>query len=307
MKTLKIAKCLLTIILVLTLFIKILHAFPFEKGDLIFREKDYPIPEIPEWFSHTGIYYKYVGSGDPLDKTNHLVVESIKSDDEHNHGRDGVVMHTFDYFYNKTTFLDGKSRNPSYISRNIIIQTALSKIGCHWDLIEYKGPNQFRCDGLGEFCYESVGIDIVPEGFYLDLWPDKQRSSMANSIGISPTVTITDSNGKVLQNGDVTNQTSVSIYATDGNNGSGLSLLQYWRTPTGTIEPIYKITDNYDLDHTYSLTNLADGQWNIEVYDQAGNVALHILAFDFYYFSDDTRNLRFAKTYYSKQRISDYV
>ncbi len=98
---------------------------------------------------------------------------------------------------------------------------------------------------------------------------------MALSVGTKPQVTITDANGKVLQDGDVTTATSVSVHATDGNNGSGLTLLEYWRTPTGTIEPRHQILDDYDLDHTYTLSNLSEGEWNIEILDQAGNDTLH--------------------------------
>ncbi|MEW6558508.1 MAG: hypothetical protein AB1349_14360 [Elusimicrobiota bacterium] len=62
-----------------------------------------------------------------------------------------------------------------------------------------------------------------------------------------------------------------------------------------------------ELDSTPKTMAYKDWGNTLQQYDKGSDASLHILAFDFYYFSDDTRNLRFAKTYYSKQRISDYV
>ncbi|MBN1824261.1 MAG: hypothetical protein JW803_08085 [Endomicrobiales bacterium] len=86
----------------------------------------------------------------------------------------------------------------------------------------------------------------------------------------APSVTITDQAGRIVENNDILNtygSIQFAVYANDGDDGTGLALLEYYKTG----EPPVQIAAEFIPDHTYYLT-LGEGEWNIKSYDKAGNV-----------------------------------
>ncbi|MBN1824411.1 MAG: Ig-like domain-containing protein [Endomicrobiales bacterium] len=75
---------------------------------------------------------------------------------------------------------------------------------------------------------------------------------------------------------------SITVYASDGANGSGLYALEvYLGNPDGYGILISTSYHNYDLDHTYELTDLPEGIVYIRSYDQAGNYSQQNLFVDY--------------------------
>ncbi len=99
---------------------------------------------------------------------------------------------------------------------------------------------------------------------------------MVSDSGISPQFFITDSLGKVLQDGDSTTQTSITVDATDGDHGSGLSLIEIWKGNPDSGGALINSDDaDYPKNHTYSFSNLPNGDIYVRCFDQAGNDILH--------------------------------
>ena len=139
---------------------------PKESGDVIFR--DFAAPVLTYMQDHTGIYYKYDGSGDVSNMSNHQIIHMQPN------SLGGWTMSNMENFkstddgspeYRGAYYLPRVDDN-SDVTRMAIISCALEQEGADyiwWD--GYKDPENdaFRCDGFVEYCYEiALGDDWEP-------------------------------------------------------------------------------------------------------------------------------------------------
>ena len=267
---------MLVVIAVVILFLNtaIAQTISYEKGDLLFREKDSPFPD----FGHTAIYWKWDCFGDPSVANNHFIIESLAN---------GPQNSLLDSFYSASPYLRDGSKNPSATKRNGIVSYANNQIGKPYTFgPNFKGPDAYRCDGLAEAAYEAQGLDIVPasEDTWLKTWPTNQASHMASYPGVGPDVEITSITcpsdpypTDQYYKGTIT----VTAHANDGTHGSGTKLVQFWYgappTDWSSSPNIDKDLHDADIEDDYTCnwdtTTIDDGQYTLyaKAYDQAGN------------------------------------
>jgi hypothetical protein len=259
----------------------IAQTISYEKGDLLFRKLNWPGLGN---FGHTAIYWKWDGLHDPSDGNNHFIIESLAN---------GPQISLLDSFYSASAYLGDGSKNPTYAQRNGLVGYAKAQADAGkpytlaWEhTTKFKGPDAYRCDGLAEAAYESVGLDIVPtaEDYGDTTYPTNQASHMASYPGIAPNVEITSITcpsdpypTDQYYRGTIT----ITAHANDGTHGSGTKLVQFWdgvppiswsSTPNiGKDLHDADIEDDYTYD--WDTTTGADGQYTLyaKVYDQAGN------------------------------------
>lgn len=162
----------------------------------------------------------------------------------------------------------------------------------------YKNPSgignnekpSFRCDGLVEYVYETVlgepwepgnngGLMIDDTDDILSFSPLKQFKSSrweiyrrVNTRAAPPEIQVKDSAGNSIMVGSSIKESIVSVYATDTSSGSGLGLFEVWAgAPDNGGIKIQSLSEDYDIDNTYSVPNLPNGAIFIRSWDQAGN------------------------------------
>ena len=211
----------------------------FERGDLLFREK-----EIGH-YRHTGIYYHWDGENSPEEKLSHKILEAP--------GRiSGVWEKTYGYFYNLIP--DGyRGAGTLYLTaeeREQIVVLAYDRLNYKYALRQgYKDRlidgeffKTYRCDGLAEHCYEialgNYGIIYDPGWTYLtpkkqqeamipDLWdylPYIDPDSINPPLGVKPKVSIKKPSADEM----LADLYSLEAGADDGDYGSGIAQVEFW-------------------------------------------------------------------------------
>lgn len=279
------------ILLSLSCFVNAGKGYPnCEKGDALFREFGLLYPLI-SGFGHGAIYSIWNASlGNSNDTDTHFVIES--SNDQN-----GVHSRTL------TTSLNGKSYWGAFNSgsltnqqRRDLVSIAAGQVGCSYAASGYpniKNPGvSFRCDGLIEYCYEQIGVNggdgyftNAEEAQYFEVfYPSALMSRMSQDFGVEPIInSITDNAGDISSRGNVSTGIGISINATDGNNGSGLTLLEIWQgNPDSGGTKIQSCTGNYNVSNTYSIQNppKTNDTFYVRVYDQAGNYTTQSFTID---------------------------
>jgi hypothetical protein len=232
-----------------------------EKGDLVFRE-------MPHVVGHVGIYCNW-SDGDPFDEYNQRIVESPG---------EGKVVHdtTFLYFFTQGGFWGARRypldppAPPYYYQRKAIVKFVREKIGCDYHFIEYKGPNRWRCDGLAEAAYESVGLDIIKFDTFLTLSPSKQFQTMIPAEGLPSDITSTYPDIGNIVSGGVT----LRAVLDDELFGSGPRKVIFY------IDDVFigEEDENGDVVKQYTCPwnsgDVDDGWHTLRVrgYDQSGNI-----------------------------------
>ena len=325
----------------------------FEKGDAIYRQFDmkkamlimkmtYP-PGFPEpiltrmarrlltrlsKMGHCGLYHEW--EPDELSKPE---IRSSHGTIESNLARpipkpkfwEGAGVHSyydFQYFLDAENFWGVRtSIKLDFEERTRIVEYALYQEDkkCKYDFFHgYKHPGlSFRCDGLVEYCYERVGIDIIENDWwcirrgYNPLCPniqmralqiqnktefpvltfgkyDDEGEKIYGPIEISGEDIDPDENDKYKVYGD---KVKVKIYASDidvDNDGSGITRVQLWvGDPDDTPEemPGFRIVGSdddkdYPRDHDYTYTWDTTEEEDDEPLFPDGDYTLKAIAFD---------------------------
>ena len=300
------------------------HVVVFEKGDVVYCRGT---ALITKWLGHTGIFYgwPYQWHIEPYVDIPYLPPSMEPDPGKHHHLHYTTIEALCYKGYNERThesyrirsvrasdiqrflawgseFWGVRRANLSALQRKKIVQTAREQLRARYHLFwGYKNPgspigwnDSFRCDGLVEYCYEQVGIDLVPGDTWRSLSPLKQMNSplfvertKADPPEISE-ICLKDEGGEIIelnQQGryEVQGTINIEFSATDGRAGSGLSIAELWLgEPDDTPyelpgERIYKSDAKYDIDNVYATffdtTSVEVGEYTLYVraYDQAGN------------------------------------
>jgi len=270
------------------------YSFEFEKGDGVFRDYDslfdlYDLP-LEIWPGHTGMYWQFL-KYPPTEPWDQNLMEMQPS---------GLVLtHSMQHWINAVgegdiwgvKTIDSLSAS----DRRKLVKTAYD-FGARGVIFNkstgYKNPgaSSFRCDGLVEYCYEVVLVGegtpgnnggIVANDTWLTLsplamWLSSQWTTRTKGDPPKLTIREKDSLGKEIPEGGYTTSKSILVTAGDGNNGSGLTLLEVWKgNPDAGGSKVQSFPDNYSSSNTYSISGLSVGNYYIRCYDQAGNVAQH--------------------------------
>lgn len=245
----------------------------FEKGDVILRRMD--LDEVRAWISatallvnpglavvlwrftsqlslagHSGLYMEWEPDekSDPAIKKNHKTIESHAQGPDYDNFENFVKIKHF-WGVRTSNRLDDEDRRD-------IVGAAKSQISedIGYDFFsDYKSPGKsFRCDGLIEWAYEKVGIDIIQNDWWCVkkghnlLCARKQLDALdAQNNALFPVLAfgskekpdepiyIDDEpvpleDGKYKVHGD---KVEVKIYASDiddNNDGSGITRLELW-------------------------------------------------------------------------------
>lgn len=245
----------------------------YEKGDLLFSGTNLS-------FGHTSIYEKWDGLHDPSVTNSHFIIESLAN---------GPQRSSLSRIW--SVYKRSGTKNPTYAQRNLIICYAEGQFDKPYCFnpappASFKGPTCYRCDGLAEAAYESVGHDIVPAAIdhALTTWPFKQATYMEHSSGVGPDVemtSITCPSDPYPTDQYYKGTITVTAHANDGTHGSGTKLVQFWYgvPPTDWSSSPNIDKDLHDAyredDYTceWDTTTIDDGQYTLyaKAYDQAGN------------------------------------
>lgn len=269
-------------------------AFEFEKGDGLMRNYDfffdlYDLPFEP-WPGHAGMYWDFL-EYPPTEPHDQRLIEM--------QGAGLVLTNTLQTWINHVGEGDvwGVKTMPALTAtqRQRLTEIASSFTNAGYSLTNgYKNPlvnpPTFRCDGLVEYAYEYVLGEEGPPGnnggiVANDEWTSLNPLTMFNSVrwttrsaGVPPALTIRDASNAEIPNGGMTSDQNISAYATDTNNGSGLTRLEIWQgDPEAGGTLLNSISQDYDVDHTYApaeIGPLPEGPITIRAYDQAGNRSL---------------------------------
>jgi len=309
----------------------------FEKGDAIYRNFD--MSGITQWIDiilfakpiekmilkktierfrkmgHAGLYNYW--EPDELNKpeirASHKTIESLAEGPSHNDFQ--TFLDTKDFWGVRTSDqLDAKDRRD-------IIDAAKDQVDpeIDYDFFEgYRSPGvSFRCDGLVEWCYETVGIDIVPDP---DWWcvkkgrnllapniqfrnlqeqnkakfstltfgkEDEQGQKIYGPIEIDGEEIEPEEDGKYNVHGE---EVEVKIYANDiddDSDGSGIARLELWvgeqdDTPD-EMPGLRLLRDNtdYPADNDYAYTwDTTEKDDHGEPLFPNGDYTLKAIAFD---------------------------
>lgn len=255
----------------------------FEKGDAIYSDlgEDHFL-----WFvGHSGLYWEWEdlneegNPNDPTDLDTHKIIEA----GGYAHG---VRESNFKKFYDCGTFWSVRTNSDlTWKQRLAIVHCAERQIKCKYSFIRYKSPRRsFRCDGLVEYCYEQVGVDLIPH----DIWgPPKtfiwqQILTPWTQMHSGKFEIRTEAEVKEVRLVEPSGPGSLDAYASDGEYGSGITMVEFWHgypddTPFegGTGIRLFKGWDphNEDLGGNYThnyYPNQVDHLY-VKAFDQAGN------------------------------------
>jgi hypothetical protein len=281
------------------------HALVFEKGDAIYR-KGFISNPIVYIYGHAGIFYEWpITEADSHDSSQYATIEIL--------GPGTTVSKN-----NISKFLsDGpefwgvyKNANLTYLQRNKIVDTAKSQSGKKYHALwGYKKPGvSFRCDGLVEYCYEQVGIDLVPG----DTWspeiakfprrnlmsPLAQKNSPRLVERTSAEVETVELE-RVLQNGEeiepdendiysvydrpITDIVTIEVNVSDGDYGSGIRMVDFWVGAPDDTPNIFESNNSGKRiaidEHKEAVGGIYTVDWDVDDFDE-GEYTLHILAYD---------------------------
>ncbi len=286
----------------------IASAHEFEKGDAVVKDMEWF--EVAMWLfgsptlGHIGMYGEFVGVP-PVDPFDQNLVEMTGPIS--NFSATSTLYDWYRSVGQQNVWGVKTFAGLDWDDRQLLVDTARGFTNARYAFrSDYKrpllSPPLFRCDGLIEYVYEVIlGEEWRPadEPPYTngglvsnDVWgslafgssttvtlsPERMWNStrwMTRISGVPPTMTITDANSNPVTGGFI-NSNSVSVYATDTNSGSGLSLLQIWQgNPDAGGSLLTSFSQDYDVDHTYSYSDigtLPQGLITVRAYDQAGNM-----------------------------------
>jgi hypothetical protein len=157
-----------------------------------------------------------------------------------------------------------------WYQREAIKDLLVLKIGSSYSfgvIGQYKGPNEFRCDGLVEYGYEQVlgGIGIVNDVNYNTLSPGLQYAALGLPQPKPPS--IVEWTYYPLLN-------FVTVWADDGPNGSGLARVEVWAGAVGSGTLVTSNPTFYDQSNIYGFNVPATGAVYLRIFDQAGNATV---------------------------------
>lgn len=288
----------------------------FEKGDCIFRKLDFTFAYL---LGHAGLYWHWAPrpgqiTPDPNIWGDHITMEELgvawTPREPRKFGQ--LDYHNFKKFYETAGFWGVGAHKLHYLDRQKLVDIAKAQTELHprfgfWG--DYKRPGiSFRCDGFVEWCYEQVGLDIVPNDWWKPMrgrnWltPARQWYNSAVRIGKfeelrygtkeNPADVILLIDGEIapIEEGryKVSGEVEVKVYASDldkDNDGSGITRLELWigePDDTPSEMPGYRLLED-DTDypntsddrcwHDYTYT------WNTTEFPN-GNYSLKTIAFD---------------------------
>jgi len=257
---------------------------------------------------HAALYWKFIRNP-PIKLSKQFIIE-MQSDGMHweNTVQDSMdEVDTNDFWGVKT------NKNLTFKKRNSLIRLAESireenppKYGFFQN--GYKNPDgkppSFRCDGLVEYLYESIGHDIIPNdvgdpsalietGNQTVLTPRRQMEAMENrEAADAPEIQIKTSQGEIINDEGMTFDKTIIVNVNDGEKGSGIDRVEIRKNYL--LEPFYIDTNNYQRDKTYIFSDMEEGRYKIIAYDQAGNKSqsssfniYHLYLYDNACFIDD--------------------
>ncbi len=283
------------------------HAVVFEKGDAIYRKGKTPPTNME---GHTGIFYEWpITETDTHDSSQYSTIEALGI------GLPVSKNNIAKFLSDGAAFWGVRTANLTRLQRAIIAGTAKNQIGIKFhSLWGYKKPGiSFRCDGLVEYCYEMVGVDLVPgdtcnpsiaafpgRNF---ITPKNQMNSPLLSERTSAEVETVEIE-RVLQNGEliepdggiyyvydspITDIVTIEVNVSDGNYGSGIRMTDFWVGAPDDTPDIFEGNNSgkrIEIDaHPETVGGIYKANWNIDEEDGsdspfAGAYTLHILAYD---------------------------
>ena len=284
----------------------------FEIGDGIYRKLHFKFVWL---LGHAGIYWHWVPDekGDPTIKANHKTIEAFRLawwKMMYRMRLGEVSSSDFEKFTERNDFWGVGAHKLHYKDRRKLVKNATSQRGTRYALTRgYKSPGKsFRCDGLVEWCYESVGVDIVPNDWFMPwrnrtwLTPALQWFNSSARIGKfqelrfgtkedPDEVICIDGEPISLEDGKykVYGEVEVKIYASDlddDNDGSGITRLELWvGEPDDTPEEmpglrLLRDDTDYPADNDYTCTWDTTQEKDGEPLFPNGDYPLKAIAFD---------------------------
>jgi len=234
---------------------------PFEKSDAIYRYGAFG-------WGHAALYSDWLENYPPQNWACQVIVEATP---------EFVQYTTYQDFLDSGAFWGVRYCALTYEKRNTIAAIAKGAVGLRYDANDgYKNPGvSFRCDGLVEYSYEAVGIDIISSDTWWSLTPKKQYDALyARSSGSVIEASITSPAANSKKHGTIT----IKAYVSDGNDGSGIERTQfYYYDSENSFYLIGTDAENADVSResqvSWNTTTVTDGAYQIQAvaFDQAGS------------------------------------